>query len=73
MKITCTYVVNHRSHRVQKFTTDGKYLLQFGSKGSDNGKLLCPRGLAVHDHKVYVTDCVFQCFKLMVNFTTLLV
>ena len=51
------YVVDCYNHRVQKFTIDGKYLLQFGGKGSENGKLNEPGGLAVHNHKVYVADC----------------
>ena len=50
------YVVDHGNHRVQKFTIDGKYLLQFGGKGSSDGQLMSPRGLASHDHKVYVAD-----------------
>ena len=51
------YVVDHSNHRVQKFTTDGKYLLQFGGEGSGDGQLKYPRGLASHDHKVYISDC----------------
>ena len=50
------YVVDYNNHKVQKFTIDGKYLLQFGGKGSENEKLKSPRGLAVHNHKVYVAD-----------------
>ena len=53
------YVADNCNHRVQKFTIDGKYLLQFGSElseGSSDGQLKHPRGLALHDHKVYVAD-----------------
>ena len=32
-------------------------MFQFGGAGSENGKLKYPRGLAVHNHKVYVADC----------------
>ena len=52
------YVADHNNHRVQKFTIDGKYLLQFGGEGSENGKLKYPIGLAVHNHKVYVAECI---------------
>ena len=31
-------------------------MFQFGGEGSENGKLKSPRGLAVHNHKVYVAD-----------------
>ena len=50
------YVAEYHNHRVQKSTIDGKYLLQFGGRGSSNGQLKHPRGLASHDHKVYVAD-----------------
>ena len=50
------YVVDSNNHRVQKFTIDGKYLLQLGSGESSDGRLKHPRGLASHDHKVYVAD-----------------
>ena len=33
------------------------YLLQLGNEAIDNRKIINPRGLAVHDHKVYVTEC----------------
>ena len=47
------YVADHANHRVQKFTIDCKYLLQFGS----SIKLLnYPKGLVSHKHKVYVAD-----------------
>ena len=51
------YIVEYDNHRVQKCTVDGKYLIQFGGEGSVDGKLKDPRGLAIHDHRVYVTDC----------------
>ena len=46
-----------RKCRVQKFTIDGDYLLQFGRYGSDDGEMKYPRGLTVHNGKVYVADC----------------
>ena len=50
------YVVEFTNHRVQKFTTTGEYLLQFGGEGSGNGKLNRPIGVTVHDHLVYVAE-----------------
>ena len=69
------YVADFNKHKIQKFTTDCKYLLQFGGVGSGDGKLNYPRGLASHDHKymlLTVIITVFQYLKLMVNFTSLL-
>ena len=51
------YIVEYDNHRVQKCTVDGKFLNQFGGEGSADGKLKDPRGLTIHDHRVYVTDC----------------
>ena len=60
------YVVDHHNHRVQKFTIEGNYLHQFGNKGSTHveGKLKHPRGLTLHNQKVYVTDCDNQCISV---------
>jgi len=44
------------SHRVQKFTIDGDYLLRFSSFGFDDGEMEYPEGLTVHNGKVYVAD-----------------
>ena len=38
------YVVDHFNSRVQKFTKDGKFLLQWGSKGDDPGQFDLPWG-----------------------------
>ena len=50
------YVVDCSNHRVQKFNTNGEYLLQFGSKGASNGQLCIPYGITVHNNKVYIAD-----------------
>ena len=42
--------------RVQKFDTNGNYLLQFGSKGASDGQLICPSGITIHNNKLYVAD-----------------
>ena len=43
--------------RVQKFTRDGKFLLQWGRHGSAPGQFIQPRSLAIdkHDH-IWVAD-----------------
>lgn len=43
--------------RVQKFTRDGKFVLQWGSHGSEPGQFVQPRGMAIdgRDH-LFVTD-----------------
>ena len=38
------YVVDSGNNRVQKFNTNGNYLLQFGSKGASDGRLSSPYG-----------------------------
>jgi len=44
------------NHRVQKFTIDGDYLLQFGRYGSGDGEINQPNCLTVYNGKVYVVD-----------------
>ena len=50
------YVLDDGNHRVQKFDTNGNYLLQFGSKGASDGQLNNPYGVTVHNDKVYIAD-----------------
>ena len=52
----CLYVADCVNHRVQKFNSNGDYVLQFGFLGSDNCQLKYPKGLIVHNGKVYVAD-----------------
>ena len=52
-----SYVVDSRNNRIQKFDSDGKLLLQFGTKGNGHGEFLDPLGLAIDsDDNVYVAD-----------------
>ena len=45
------------SNRVQLFTTDGKFLLGFGSLGEGQGQFRTPHGLALSSHgHLYVVD-----------------
>ncbi|MDA3900168.1 MAG: VWA domain-containing protein [Spirochaetes bacterium] len=50
------YVVDSGNHRIQKFSKDGSYILQFGTKGNYEGELLNPTDVAVDGEFVYITD-----------------
>jgi DNA-binding beta-propeller fold protein YncE len=44
-------------HHIQKFTTDGKFITSWGSKGTGDGKLLHPHSIAVDSSgNVYISD-----------------
>ncbi len=44
---TTIYVVDYGNNRVQKLSTSGAYIGQFGSKGTGNGQLEQPEGVTV--------------------------
>jgi DNA-binding beta-propeller fold protein YncE len=51
------YVTDNGNNRVEKFTSSGTYLTQWGSFGSDNGQFKYPYGIAVDNSgNVYVAD-----------------
>jgi DNA-binding beta-propeller fold protein YncE len=51
------YVADQNIHRIQIFTAEGKYLMQFGSHGSGDGKLNGPNGICIDgDDVLYVTE-----------------
>ncbi len=51
------YVASYSENTIYKFTGDGKYILNFGRKGSGNGQLNSPIGIAVYDNgNVLVAD-----------------
>ena len=51
------YVTDARSHRVQKFTTDGTFVTEWGGEGTGKGLFEKPTGIAVSsDGFVYVSD-----------------
>jgi len=41
------YVTDSRNHRIQLFTPDGSYVMQWGKEGSDNGNFSFPEGIVV--------------------------
>ncbi|XP_065917648.1 tripartite motif-containing protein 2-like [Dysidea avara] len=61
------YVADGGNFRVQKFDSDGNYLLQFSSQGSDPGQFDSTWGITAHNGKVYVADEHRQCVSV---FTT---
>ena len=51
------YVADTRNHRIQKFTTDGKFVARWGSEGDGNGEFLHPTDIAVDNNGfVYITS-----------------
>jgi tripartite motif-containing protein 71 len=51
------YVVFDIQNRIQKFTSDGRFLTGWGSKGSGPGQFFNPRGIAVDSNgNIYVVD-----------------
>ena len=51
------YVADHRNHRVQKFTADGQWLMQFGEPGTKRGQMHLPVQITVDPQgDVYVAD-----------------
>ena len=51
------YVADFGNHRIQKFSSAGTYLAQWGSYGSGDGQFSTPRGVATDAAgNVYVAD-----------------
>jgi sugar lactone lactonase YvrE len=51
------YVLDTANDRVQKFTIDGEFLLEWGQTGTENGQFQSPRGIAVDAAgNVWVSD-----------------
>jgi DNA-binding beta-propeller fold protein YncE len=51
------YVADWRNDRVQKFTAEGRFLMQLGARGDGDGQFNRPSGVAVdREGRIYVTD-----------------
>ena len=51
------YVMDTMNYRIQKFTSDGRFLLQWGSKGTEDAQFLMPEGVLVDAQgKLYIGD-----------------
>ena len=51
------YVCDTMNHRVQKFTRDGEFLMEFGGHGKGDGEFDMPWGICVDElGDVYVAD-----------------
>ncbi|MBF0609110.1 MAG: hypothetical protein HQL61_16345 [Magnetococcales bacterium] len=51
------YVADTFNHRIQKFTSDGKFIDKWDNKGNGNGQFYYPEGVAVDGSgNVYVTE-----------------
>ena len=51
------YVTEIRGNRIQMFTSDGMFVIRWGTEGSGDGQFSWPRGIAVAtDGSVYVSN-----------------
>jgi tripartite motif-containing protein 71 len=51
------YVSDKGNNRIQKFTSDGKFITQWGSAGKGTGEFYGPAGIAVDSqNNVYISD-----------------
>ena len=51
------FVADFYNHRVQKFTSEGKFLVSIGSEGKEPGQLNFPTDVAIdNEGNVYVVD-----------------
>lgn len=51
------YIVDQDNFKIHQFTKDGKFIKSWGSKGSGEGQLTGPGGLAIDaSDNVYVVD-----------------
>lgn len=68
------YVTDYGNKRVQKFTHDGQFVLEWGSSGRAAGQFDYPTGIAAGDGFVYVADKAhnrIQKFDLAGNFVSM--
>ena len=44
------------NHRIQKFTTNGNFLRQYGTEGTSSRQLMFPAGVTIHNENLYIAD-----------------
>ena len=57
------YVADTGNAKIQKFSSDGKFLLSFGVRGDGNGEFGSPVGIATHENNIYVVDSHLNSIK----------
>lgn len=56
-KTGCVAVVDTALHRVQVFTSEGRYLNKFGGRGKEENKFSSPCGITANsDGEIFVSD-----------------
>ena len=51
------YMTDTDNHRIQKFDSNGNFLLQWGSQGIENGQFNSPQGIAIDfNDNIYIAD-----------------
>ena len=55
-KLGAKEMVMASSRVIQKFDVSGNYLFHFGDSGAGDGQLSSPRGIAVHNGRVYIAN-----------------
>lgn len=56
-KLSRIYVSDGRANKIHIFTTEGLHIASFGSKGTSDGQLWAPQGLALdNEDRLYVAD-----------------
>jgi len=51
------YMTDTDNHRIQKFDSNGNFLLQWGSQGIENGQFNSPQGIAIDfQDNIYIAD-----------------
>ena len=57
------YVADTGNAKIQKFSSNGKFLLSFGVRGDENEEFGSPVGIATHENNIYVVDSHLNSIK----------
>lgn len=53
------YMVDSKAHKVKVYSLDGKYLFEFGKRGTEDGEFNFPTNIAIDkEGKIYVVDTI---------------